>query len=474
MHQRDSTARLIRGLRSTERENAARAVAFAREHLHALKRRSGESYAQHGEEVAATLRELHSGVSLLSVAVLHDLPVHPGGEALLSASPLTDDECQLVAQMHGLRRLHIDADSHDLDAAIDAFTTDARLLPLRMAHRLNDVRHLERFSPPLRRQIARETLHMYAAIAGRLGMHAWRHEMEDRCFAVLHPSIVRDLQKKFTACGAADRACLEHGQRYLRRKLREQGIDGTVDGRIKSLYSTYKKMAVKRRPFHELTDRLALRVILENVDDCYRALGVVHACLHPIPGKLKDYIGAPKENGYRSIHTVVYPLPGVTEQPVEIQIRTAAMHRECEFGVANHGEYKNALYETRSGMAHVELFRNLQSLREESHSPKQFEHALLTYFDGDHLAVFDPQNTLYHLKKPVTALDFTCHAYGRRVKYLKSVRVNGRERPLDTALSNGDTVEARFGKGVAVRKEWLRACSHRGCRGMLRGILRSA
>lgn len=447
------------------------AVRFGQQHLSGIRRRSGESYADHGEEVAGILNELSSDPSLLSVAVLHDLLVHPEGERLLAESPLTENERRLVREMHPLRRLQIDENTRDLDTALDAFTTDERLLPLRMAHRVNDVRHLDRFSPGLRRSIARETLHMYAAIAGRLGMHVWKHEMEDSCFRVLQPSVVAQMEQMFATAAPADAACIEHGRKFLLRRLREHEISCTIDSRIKSLYSTYRKMIIKRRKFNELTDRLALRVVVWSIEECYHALGVIHSCMHPIPGKLKDYIGAPKENGYRSIHTVVWPLPGITEQPLEIQIRTQAMHRECEFGVANHADYKHCLYGLRTGIARVELFRNLQSLREEVHSPKQFEQALRTYFTEDHIALFDPDNTLYHLKKPVTALDFACHVHGRRVKYLKGVRVNGREQPLDTALVNGDTVEARFGKELTLREEWMKACKHRTSRGVLREMM---
>lgn len=419
---------------------------YADDHLRSLTRRSGESYAVHGREVATVLRELTDDASLFCVAVLHDLLVHPDGDALLEASPLSQDERKLVQELHPLRRLHIDANTEDLDRVISAFTEDERLLPLRMAHRLNDLRHVKRFDQRLQRQIARESLHMYTAIAGRLGMHAWRHEMEDICFRLLRPHTVEQLERKFAACAKLDAACLKHAKRFLLKKLRDEGIAASIDGRIKQLYSTYRKMIIKKRRFEELTDRLALRIVVPTIRDCYHALGVVHAALHPIAGKLKDYIGAPKENGYRSIHTVVHPLPGVTELPIEIQIRTPAMDAECEFGVAKHGDYKNAVYALQSPLARVNLFRNLLSLREEARSPKQFEAALRTYFNDDHIALFDASNNLYHLKQPVTALEFISHVYGKRSGFLKSVRVNGRERSFTVLLRDGDTVDARFGR----------------------------
>lgn len=444
---------------------------YGKQCLSTVRRRSGESYAEHGCEIAAVLRETLADPSLLCVAILHDVLVHPDGDALLERAPLTPNERQLVRQLHPLRRLHIDANTEDLDRVINAFTEDAHLLTLRMAHRLNDVRHLDRFPAKLRQQIATETLHMYAAIASRLGMHAWRYEMEDTCFRLLQPRLARRLEEKFAACATLDAACLRHAKRFLARKLRGENSEPSIQGRIKQLYSTYRKMTIKRRRFEELTDRLALRVIVPSIKDCYQALGIVHAAFHPIPGKLKDYIGAPKENGYRSIHTVVYPLPGVTEQPMEIQIRTAQMDDDCEHGIAGHGEYKNTLYALRSRTARVDLFRSLQNLRKEARSPQQFETALRTYFSDDHLALFDTKNNLYHLKKPVTALDFICQVYGKRCRYLKTVQINGREWSFDTLLRDGDTVEARFGRVVTLKQEWLNGCRHAGSRQLLRLLL---
>lgn len=417
------------------------------------------------------LRECCTDPALIAIALLHDLPVHPNGEELLAVSPLGKDERTIVQKMHALRRLHIDANTDDLDLAIEAFMQDPRLLPLRMAHRLNDIRKLERFPRKLQRQIAHESLHMYTAIAGRLNMHLWRYEMEDRCFAVLQPKMMEHLRARFKQVEKLDDACLHQTMHFLSRRLTKQGIPCTLQHRIKGMYSTYRKMTIKRRKFEELTDRLAIRVIVPDTDACYRALGIIHSAMHPVPGKLKDYIGAPKENNYRSIHTVVYPLPGVTEQPIEIQIRSQTMHEESEFGSSAHGEYKAALYALRHNHSRVNLYRNLQSLRAEARSPKQFEQALRKYFSEDHLAVFDHHNNLYHLKKPATVLDFLCHAFSSRICTLKDVWINGRKSTLDTELRDGDIVEPQFGRSVSLRREWIQNCRHLGSKKCLREML---
>ena len=443
---------------------------YAFAHLHSIPRRSGESYAEHGCEVAHTLRESSEDASLLAVAVLHDLLIHPGGPSLLSSAPLSEDERALVLQMYALRRLHIDERTKDLDTIIQAFMQDPRLLHLRMAHRLNDVRHLQRFLPTLRKKIASETLHMYCAIAGRLGMYAWRYEMEDACFSVVSPRACANLRARFEKWRELDETCLTHTTEFLLKNLKEEGISCSLEYRVKSFFSTYRKMVMKKRRFEDLTDRLALRVIVPEIMDCYAALAVVHSCMHPIPGKLKDYIGAPKENGYKSIHTVVYPLPGVTEQPIEIQIRTEEMHAASEHGLVSHGEYKTLQYALDARPARVSLFRNLLSLREEARSPRQFEEALRKYFQEDHIAVFDSENNLYHFKDPVSALDFVDRVYAKRTGNLKEIRVNGRKSSFGVRLHDGDIVEAKFARERKVESDWQELCFYRSTRVKIRSL----
>jgi len=417
-----------------------RAVAYAENHLSKIERASGETYALHGIEVASALAEVSNDPVLLSVAVLHDLPMHPDGESALRDAPLTDEQRELVRGMHRLRRLHIDMNTHDLDKMISAFAEDSRLLLLRMAHRVNDVRHLDRFNTTRQKEIAHETLYMYTAVSGRLGFNRWRWQMEDICFMELQPRIAKKIAKRFTEMYEMDQTCLAHMRTFLRKILKENGIDADIDERIKGVYSTYRKMVLKNRTFEELTDRLALRVLVANEDDCYRALGIIHRNMRAMPGKLKDYIGVPKPNGYRSIHTVVFPLQGISELAIEIQIRTLDMHREGEFGIASHGNYKHWLYMLNSSQSRANLFRNLESLHGVIRSQRTFTQALRHSFNDNKLLVFDPQNNLYHLPRKSTALDFVRHS-GETSPEGMCVRINGRERPLDTPLSDGDTVE---------------------------------
>lgn len=446
--------------------------AYAQRYLKDVKRGSGETYASHGRELAAVLSETTKDESMLAIAIAHDILVHPDGKELLAASPLNTDEQSIVERMHQLRRLHIDANSDDLDMVIGAFMEDPRLMLLRMAHRLNDVRHIKRFNKKRRKELAHETLHMYSAISGRLGFHRWRWQMEDICFMELQPTIAKKIQKEFETWKRIDHACLKHTHAFLANKLRETGLEISIDERIKGLYSTYRKMVLKNRNFDKLTDRLALRILVPTQDDCYRALGIVHSSMHAIPGRLKDYIGTPKENGYRSIHTVVYPLPGVSVLPIEIQIRTQQMHEECENGIASHTTYKDLSYALNSQPSRANLFRNLESLKMLPHTPEEFEQALRKSFNEEDIVLFDPDNNLYHVRPPATALDFACLSLHIDPLTITGVRINGRFHPLATELHDGDTVEIVTGAIPLPYQEYIKSCQHAQTKKLLQSIIK--
>lgn len=454
MSKKYSLENLLTCIYEKDRTKIRRAYQFSKNHLSSLKRRSGETYFEHGYQLADALHEVSNDPVIFVALLLHDLPLHPKSGDLFNIAPIGELEKYYINQMYKLRRLHINEKTNDLDLVISTFSKDSRIILMRMVHRLNDVRNIKKFNRDLQTKIAKETLHMYSAIAGRLGFHAWRYEMEDICFKVLHPKIYKDLQKQFKIWKPIDEISLRTTKEYLLNKFQENDIEVDIHLRIKRLYSTYRKMIIKNRKFQDLTDRLALRIIVPEIEDCYKTLGIVHSAMHPIPGKLKDYIGTPKENGYRSIHTVVYPLPGVTEQPIEIQIRTRGMHWECEYGVAAHHKYKEASNRLQSQHSRVQLFKNLEVLKFERPSPKQFKEALVNYFAKERIILFDEKNNVYHFKKPINALDFAFLVHKEKCIYLKSVKINGRKQPLDTELSDGDVVEVTFGRKKTFTRKW--------------------
>lgn len=444
---------------------------FAREHLSGIWRGSGESYYQHGCEIAEVLSEINPDKSLTKVAMLHDLFHHPKGGDLISKSPLNEKEKALARGMHDLRRLRISGEMKDLDRVIDSFTRDGRLLILRLAHRLNDIRHLERFSHSRQKEIAQEAFLFYSSFAARFGFNAWRHEIEDRCFWTLHPEDAAQVSRKMMEYEQIDENCLNLAREYLAKFIAASGIQAHIVGRRKSLYSCYRKMIFKNRKFEDLTDRLAIRIIVDRLDDCYRVLGIVHGYMHPIPGKLKDYIGAPKENGYKSIHTVVYPLPGVNEEPLEIQIRTAEINRHCEYGAAAHYRYKYLNYSAKTGQVRIDLFRSLDILRQEVRSADQFQKLLKTYFRDDRLIIFDQNNNLYHLKRPASVLDFAGQIHKPKFSKIKDALVNGKICPLGQVLKNGDVVQLNFKRDRSISLDWLSGALQNQTKQIIRKLL---
>jgi guanosine-3',5'-bis(diphosphate) 3'-pyrophosphohydrolase len=463
--------KLVEGFDDTWSEEIGRVYSFSSKYLTKIQRASGESYFQHGIEVALTLKEIIPDPRLVIVAILHDLPVHPQGEKLLLKALLSNFQRKLILDMFQLRHLHIDAEMRDLDLALRSFTKDTRILLLRMAHRLNDMRHIDHFSEDRQQRLASETLHMYTAIASQLGINAVRTELEDRCFLYLFPEIAQKMKKQFQQLESVDKVCLSRMRDFICQKLGEYNIENRVQFRIKGLYSTYRKMLLKNLVLSEVMDRLALRIIVENEEDCYRVLWLVHKYMHPVPEKLTDYIGMPKDNGYRSIHTVIYPFVGVTEVPMEIQIRTHEMEKECEFGQAAHGDYKKIRYALTSMTSRVNLFRNLSVKRDVMNNPDDFEKIFRDYFNERKTMIFDEMGKPYYIDKSFTVLDFVCLQYGEKVIQLKTARVNGRIQHFSTFLRNGDIVHIRFSPENKIKREWLDYCESPSSIKLLSGLL---
>jgi GTP pyrophosphokinase len=218
---------------------------------------------------------------------------------------------------------------------------------------------------------------------------------------------------------------------------------------------------LKEKKFEELEDRLAIRIIVENEKDCYQALRIVHAHMQPIQEKLKDYIGRPKENEYQSIHTTVYPLRNISEQPIEIQIRTQKMHTICEYGPAAHGKYKIGVYSLETPKSRINLLKNLKNLQITAMSPMQLEKALEKNFNNKEMTIFDSESNPHHLRKPANALDFLTKKYEKKIAKLKEIRVNGRIAPPETPLKNGDIIEGKFSRHRSLKRSWLNACEHK-------------
>ncbi|QQS59548.1 bifunctional (p)ppGpp synthetase/guanosine-3',5'-bis(diphosphate) 3'-pyrophosphohydrolase [Candidatus Peregrinibacteria bacterium] len=427
---------------------------LANTHLSTIMRRTGESYAKHGEEVACVTFERTKNPSLIACALCHDIHLHPRGEEILRKSFFSESERNIIRSMHQLRRLHVDENTDDLEFAIQSFLENADIALLRLAHRVNDIRHITRFLLRLQKTISRETLFLYGVIAGSLGISAWRRELEDISFSVLHPRYFQKVLKSFSASSRFDNALLEKTETILREKMQRENIPAQIHKRMKGIYSTYKKLLLHHQSFREIPDRIAIRIITENEKDCYHILGIVHRLFPPSFEGFRDYIAAPKENGYQSLHTLVSPFPGENPQRIEVQIRTHRMHSQDEFGLASHARYKNAKYALTKGKMLGNLERGLLHLRAEVKSPEHFEQLLKSAIRERHIIIFDKENTPHTIDAPATLLDVACLLYKKRSAFIKEVRLNGRLEELASSVRNGDSVSFSFSRKKQATKKW--------------------
>ncbi len=326
-----------------------------------------------------------------------------------------------------------------LRSFLESISQDVRLVILHLGLRLAELEALASQGTGDRRAIAQESLDLHVPLADRMGMGVLRSALEDRCFQILEPSIYEELVQDLGPIQAEDEACLRLLTEGIQRLLERNGVQGTVYGRTKGLYSLYHKICRRERPLHEIMDRIGLRIIVATVEECYTVLGLLHTHFQPIPGTFDDYIGLPKGNGYRSLHTCIYPVPDISYKPVEIQIRTEGMHHEALFGIAAHWRYK---MEEEATQAHQEQLRWLRSLlaqHAEVVDHAEFIELLRHQVFSDNLLVFGRGGQPIWLPEGALVCDFERLVGAGEENHV--AQVNGRIRPQDYALRDGDTVE---------------------------------
>ena len=338
--------------------------------------------------------------------------------------------------------------------SLDAISDDLRAVVLSLGLRLAELERLAALNGAnyqdielhANKKLAQETLRLYVPLADRLGMGDMRIRLEDAGFHVLDPETYRELAQRLSPVQAADNVCLELLKGGVQRLLAEHGIQAQVAGRTKGLYSVYRKMTRLQCPPEEVLDRVGLRIIVPSVEECYATLGLLHTHFRPIPGTFDDYIALPKGNGYRSLHTCVYPVPDISHKPVEFQIRTAEMHREAEFGVAAHWRYKSAEEAQAVGDRQLRWLRRLLARRKQAATPDEFIAHLHRQIFDDRLVVFDEGADGRPVRLPAgaTVQDFLDHLApnGQEV----SVLVNGTPRPADYPLQDGDYLRLEYAR----------------------------
>lgn len=436
-----------------------RVHAFAEEAHHGQKRLSGEDFIEHPVAVAAIVADLGMDLTTVQAALLHDV-VEDTTLTIEDIGREFGDEVATIVD--GLTKLDtIKFRSREQEQAenvrkmIVAMAQDIRVLLIKLADRLHNMRTLEVFSRQKQEQKANETLEIYAPLAHRLGVHRIKWELEDLAFKALHPHRFAEIERLVEKREGerqeyVDRVCAE-----LQAKLRDMKVKAEVVGRPKHLYSVYEKMVLRGKEFNEIYDLVGIRLMVESVRDCYAALGALHALWRPVPGRFKDYIAMPKFNMYQSLHTSVI---GPEGRPLEIQIRTDQMHRTAEYGIAAHWRYKDRA-SRRAGDEQAEMawLGRVMEWQQEMADPREFMEGLkINLYEGQ-VFVFTPKGDVANLPAGATPIDFAYSIHTEVGHRCVGARVNGRLVPLDYELQTGDSVEILVAKApdAGPKRDWL-------------------
>ncbi len=428
-----------------------RAYVYAMKAHGTQKRASGEAYFNHPLEVAAILTEMKLDDATIAAALLHDTVEDTQATHQEIEEKFGKEIAALVDGLTKIKKIDLvtkeATQAENLRKLLVAMSKDVRVLMVKLADRLHNMRTIEAVSPEKRTRVAQETMDIYAPLAGRMGMQTVRDELEDIAFGVLNPDANKIIRDRLTQLHEESGDVLREIEKALVTKLAENGIKAEVYGREKRPYSIWNKMERKHLSLGQLSDIFGFRVIVGTVDQCYRAFGIIHRTWRGIPGRFKDYISTPKQNDYRSLHTIVI---GPHHMRVEMQIRTRLMHEIAERGVAAHSLYKDApdakeaADSFRAPVAESNAYRWLRHLVEmlqEGESPKEFlEHTKLELFH-DQVFCFTPKGALIALPRGATPIDFAYAVHTSVGDSCVGAKVNGRHTPLVAELENGDEVD---------------------------------
>ncbi|HTB70601.1 MAG TPA: bifunctional (p)ppGpp synthetase/guanosine-3',5'-bis(diphosphate) 3'-pyrophosphohydrolase [Solirubrobacteraceae bacterium] len=444
-----------------DRARVQEAFVFACEHHAAQRRKSGEDFIVHPVGVARICAGMRLDTETLCAALLHDTIEDTSASIEEVRERFGEEIAQIVDGVTKLTGItfesHDEAQAENYRKMMVAMATDVRVILIKLADRLHNMRTIDAMPKQKQMEKARETLEIYAPLAHRLGIHALKWELEDLAFATLHPRKYQEI-KGLVAQQREDReGYVSEAGEYLSRELSELGIEAQIAGRAKHFYSIYSKMTKKGREFNEIYDLTAMRVIVDSVKDCYGTVGVIHSLWKPLPGRFKDFIAMPKFNMYQSLHTTVI---GPEGRPLEIQIRTQEMHEMAEFGVAAHWVYKQGRGPgadgVRGGDAKLKWLRTMLDWQQELSDPREFMETLRTDLYDDEVYVFTPKGQVKSLAAGATPLDFAYEVHTEIGHRCVGARVNGKIVPLHYELRSGDIVEiltAKRERGPS--RDWL-------------------
>jgi len=438
-------------------------------------RASGEPYLVHPLEVAAILAELRMDPACVAVGLLHDVLEDTLTTPERLAEYFGPDVLHIVLGVTKISQIPFSSSeerqAENFRKLLLAMVDDIRVILVKLADRLHNMRTLQHLPEDRQVRIARETMDIYAPLAGRLGMSKIKNELEELAFRYLEPEAWRELDARVEERRGAANAFIERVKATLKEKLEAAGLVATIEGRTKRLSSIHQKLHKQRIELEQVYDFVALRVLLPTVSDCYAALGVVHNLWRPVPGRIKDFVAMPRPNGYQSLHTSVI---GDEGQPFEIQIRTAEMHRVAEEGIAAHWKYK----EGRSGLDQDDqAFAWLRQMLEWQHEvkdPHEFLNSLKLDLYPEEVYCFTPKGEVKTLPRDASPIDFAYAIHTEVGHQCVGARVNGKIVPLRSKLGNGDIVEILTAPGHKPSRDWLSMAGTNRARSKIRHYLNVA
>jgi guanosine-3',5'-bis(diphosphate) 3'-pyrophosphohydrolase len=435
-------------------------------------RSSGEPYIIHPVGVAQSLAELHLDLSSIVTGLLHDTVEDTHATLEQIEKEFGKDIAELVDGVTKLSQITFktseEKQAENFRKMILAMAKDIRVILVKLADRLNNMRTLEHLNPLKQKTIAQETLDIYAPIANRLGIGWIKIELEDLCLRYLHSEVYYKLRQQVAKTKKEREKYIDDVSDILKEKLDEYDMKAQVNGRAKHFYSIYKKMERRKADFDQVFDLIAFRIIVDNITECYKALGVIHATYKPVPGRFKDYIAIPKANQYQSLHTTVI---GPSGERVEIQIRTQEMNEMAEGGIAAHWKYKEGRFDTRS-RENVEWVNRLLEWHKDLQDPNEFLETVKIDLFAEDVFVFTPKGEIKQLSHGATPLDFAYAVHTDVGNKCVGAKVNGKIVPLKHRLKSGDTIEVITSPSQTPSKDWLKIVKSSRAKAKIRAYIK--
>ncbi len=449
-----------------------KAYAFAEKAHGKQKRTSGDAYIIHPTEVALSLAEMNLDIATIITGLLHDTVEDTGTTLETIEAEFGKDVAELVDGVTKLSKITFrtteEKQAENFRKMIIAMAKDIRVILVKLADRLNNMRTLKPLAPEKQQRIAQETLDIYAPIANRLGIGWLKIELEDLCLRYLHPDVYTKLTELVQKKKAVRDKFIDSFIETLREELEEYEINAHISGRAKNFYSIYMKMDRRKVDFDQIHDLIAFRIGVDNITECYKALGVIHAAFKPVPGRFKDYIAMPKANSYQSLHTTVIGNDG---DRIEIQIRTHEMNSVADSGIAAHWKYKEGRFAT-GAKENVEWVNRLLEWNKDLSDPAEFLETVKIDLFAQDVFVFTPQGEVKELPYGATPLDFAYAVHSNVGNKCVGAKVNGKIVPLKYRLKSGDTVEIVTSSNGVPSKDWLKIVKTSRAKTRIRAVIK--